>query len=63
MTYRTATLVCAILLLGACSKSDDQPAPKLYKEQRDALDRAKAVDPMAQKQAEEQRKEMEQQTQ
>lgn len=63
MTYRTATLVCAILLLGACGKSDDQPTPKLFKEQRDVLDRAKTVDPMVQKQAEEQRKDLEQQTQ
>ncbi len=63
MTYRTATLLCALLLLSACGKSEDQPAPKLFKDQRDVLDKAKTVDPAQQKQDEEQRKAIEQQTQ
>jgi len=63
MTYRTAMLLCALLLLGACGKSDNQPAPKLFQDQRNALDKAKAVDPAMQKQNEEQRKEIEKQEQ
>jgi uncharacterized membrane protein YgcG len=61
-TYRVA--LCAVLLLSACSPSDNQtPAPKLFKEQRDVLDKAKAVDPAQQQQGESQRKAIEQQTQ
>lgn len=52
-----------ILLLNACNPSDTTPSPKLFKEQRDALDKAKAVDPALQQQSEEQRKTIEQQTQ
>ena len=63
MTYRTATLLCALLLLSACGQGDNQPAPKLFKDQRDVLDKAKAVDPAQQKQDEEQRKAIEQQAQ
>jgi hypothetical protein len=63
MTYRTAMLLCALLLLGACGKSDNQPAPKLFQDQRNALDKAKAVDPAMQQQNEEQRKEIEKQAQ
>lgn len=62
MTYRTVTLLCAILLLSACGRSDDKP-PTLFKDQVDALDKAKAVDSTLQKQAEEQRKAIEQQGQ
>lgn len=62
MTYRTATILSALLLLGACS-GDNQPAPKLFKEQRDVLDKAKAVGPELQKQQEEQQKAADQQTQ
>ncbi|MFA5825483.1 MAG: hypothetical protein WC825_05865 [Gallionellaceae bacterium] len=64
MTYRTATL-CALLLLGACSPSNEEkaPAPKLFEEQRDALDKAKTVNPAQQQQDEEQRKAIEKQTQ
>jgi len=61
MTYRTAILLCAILLLGACGKSDNQPAPKLFKDQIETLDKAKAVDQTIQKHDEEQRKEIEKQ--
>jgi major membrane immunogen (membrane-anchored lipoprotein) len=63
MTYRTTTLLCAILLLGACGKSDNQPPPKLFKDQIEVLDKAKTVDPALQKQTEEQRKAIEQQAQ
>jgi major membrane immunogen (membrane-anchored lipoprotein) len=62
MIYRTAVFLCTLLLLGACGQSDAQPAPKLFKDQRDALDKAKTIDPAMQKQDEEQRKAIEQQT-
>lgn len=62
-TNRTAAL-CALLLLGACSPNNDQtPPPKVFKEQRDVLDKAKTVDPAQQQQDEAQRKAIEQQTQ
>ncbi len=63
MTYHTAILLSSLLLLAACGKSEDQPAPKLFEGQRNALDKAKAVGAEQQKQEEEQRKAMEQQTQ
>ena len=62
MNIRTLTLLCALFLLGACGKTDTQPAPKLFKDQIDVLDKAKTVDPALQKQDEEQRKTIEQQT-
>lgn len=62
MINRTFTLLCALFLLGGCGKSDTQPAPKLFKDQIDVLDKAKTVDPALQKQDEEQRKTIEQQT-
>lgn len=62
MTYRIATLLCATLLLAACSPKDNEPpAPKLFEGQRDALDKAKAVDAELQKRDEAQQKAMEQQ--
>lgn len=65
MTYRTATLLCTtLLLLIACGPNDNEPPPpKLFEDQRDALDKAKALDPALQKQDEEQRKAIEQQAQ
>ncbi len=63
MTYRTAILLCAALLLGACGKSDNQPAPKLFKDQIETLDKAKAVNQTIQKHDDEQRKEIEKQDQ
>lgn len=62
MTCHTTFLLCACLLLGACGQSDNPPAPKLFKDQRDVLDKAKIVDPAMQKQDDEQRKAIEQQT-
>ncbi|MDP2759720.1 MAG: hypothetical protein Q8O64_04855 [Sideroxyarcus sp.] len=64
MTHRITTLFCAMLLLNACSPNENPPpAPKLFEEQRNALDKAKAVEAEQQKLAEEQRKAIEQQTQ
>ncbi len=64
MTYRIATLLCALLLLSACSpNNNDTPAPKLFKDQRDVLDKARTVDGTQQKQDAEQRKAIEQQAQ
>jgi hypothetical protein len=63
MTYRIAALIFTSLLLVACSRSDNQPAPKIFKEEIDALDKAKAVGPALQKLDEEQRKTVEQQSQ
>jgi uncharacterized membrane protein YgcG len=62
MTYRTVTFLCTILLLSACGQ-DNQPAPQLFKDQRDVLDKAKTIDAAQQKQDEEQRKVVEKQTQ
>lgn len=54
--------LCA-LLLAACSPDEHKaPAPKLFAPQREALDKARAVAPAQQQQAQEQRKEIEQQT-
>ena len=64
MNYRTAALLLGSLtLLVACGKNDDRPAPKLFKEQRDVLDKAKTIDPALQQQDAEQRKAIEQQSQ
>jgi hypothetical protein len=60
MTKRTTTLLCTLLLLTACGQSSDQPPPKLFEDQRAALEKAKAVDAELQAQAEKQRKAMEQ---
>lgn len=62
MTYRTTAFLCVLFLLGACGRDDNPPAPKLFKDQRDALDKAKTVDPAMQKQDDEQRKAIERQT-
>ena len=63
MNGRTIILISSLLLLSSCGQSDNQPAPKLYKDQRDVLDKAKAVDHALQQQDEAQRKEIEKQTQ
>jgi hypothetical protein len=62
MTYRAIALLCTILLLSACGKSENQSPPKLFQDQREALDKAKAVGPALQQQSEEERKQIEQQT-
>ncbi len=62
MTYRTVTLLCAILLLSACGRGDDKP-PTLFKDQVDTLDKAKAINAVVQSQVEETQKAIEQQTQ
>jgi uncharacterized membrane protein YgcG len=62
MTCRAA--LCALLLLAACSPNDYKaPTPKIIEDQHGALDKAKTVDSMGRQQGEEQRKEIEQQTQ
>jgi len=59
--YRTIAL-CALLSLAACNQNDTtKPAPKLLKEQRDVLEKAKAVDGIVQQQSAAQRKTAEQQ--
>jgi hypothetical protein len=62
MTKHTTTLLCTLLLLGACGKSSDQPPPKLFEDQRAVLDKAKALDAEMQAQAEKQKKALEEQT-
>jgi hypothetical protein len=61
MRSRTISLLCTILLLAACGRDSQQP-PQLFKEQRDALEKAKAVDAEMQKRAAEQQKAIDQQT-
>ncbi|MDD5057734.1 MAG: hypothetical protein PHQ60_07660 [Sideroxydans sp.] len=64
MIHRNLTLLCTILLLGACSPSDDKaPPPKLFADQREALDQAKTIAAEQQKALEQQQKEIEKQTQ
>jgi hypothetical protein len=64
MNYYTAATLCTLLLLGACSpnNSEKAPPPKLFAEQRDALDKAKTVNPEQQKHDEEQQKAVDEQT-
>jgi hypothetical protein len=53
-----------ILTLTACIRDEPPPpVPKLFAEQREALDKAKDVSAMQREAAEQQRKAMEQQTQ
>jgi len=63
MAYRTLTL-CALLLISACSPSNSEksPPPKLFADQRDALDKAKTVGATEQKHSEEQQKAVDEQT-
>jgi hypothetical protein len=64
MRPHLAVILSAALLLGACDRDAPQPpAPKLFVEQRDALDKAKDVSAQQLEAAEQQRKAMEQQTQ
>lgn len=50
------------LVLIACSP-DNSPKPKLFEEQRNALDQAKGIDAKVQQQADETNKSMEKQSQ
>ncbi|OHC83504.1 MAG: hypothetical protein A3J99_06205 [Sideroxydans sp. RIFOXYD2_FULL_59_7] len=53
-----------LLALTACSRDEPPPpAPKLFAEQRNALEQAKGVGALQQEAAEQQREAMEQQTQ
>ncbi len=62
MLYRPATLCVLLLLLIACSPHDTPPpAPKLFNDQREMLDKAKAVDGIVQQQDAAQRKAVEKQ--
>lgn len=64
MHRHTALILTTTLLLCACDRNEPPPpAPKLFVEQRDALDKAKEVGAMQLEAAEQQRKAMEQQTQ
>lgn len=57
MVANLTAALCTLLMLGACSPGNDEtPSPKLFKQQRDALDKAKAVEPAQQQQDEAQRK-------
>jgi len=59
-----AAILCTSVLLIACDRAEPPPpAPKLFEEQRDALDKAKDLGAMQLEAAEQQRKAMEQQTQ
>jgi hypothetical protein len=63
MNHRITAIICGTLLLAACSPNDNQPAPKIFKDQIEVLDKAKAVAATQQEEAEKQRKAMEQQAQ
>lgn len=60
--YKFTAALAMLLLLAACGPNN-APAPKVAEQQREALDKAKAVEGDAMKQAEEQHKAMEQQAQ
>jgi len=57
------TTLCTLLLCACSPNSEQTPAPKLFKEQRGVLDKAKGVDELQQKQFEEQQKALEKQAQ
>jgi hypothetical protein len=62
MSY-LATILCTLLLLGACSPSNSEKSPpKLFAEQREALDKAKTVNTEQEKHNEEQQKAVDGQT-
>lgn len=62
MTYRIPAILF-IFLLNACGQKEDAPPPKLFEDQRNALDKAKDVNAMQLEEAEKKRKEIEQQSQ
>lgn len=54
----------SLSLLGACSPSDNTPPkPKLFEQERNVLDKSKAVDAVQQQQTEAQKQAVEKQTQ
>jgi outer membrane biogenesis lipoprotein LolB len=55
-------LILVSLLLSACSP-DNSPKPKLFEEQRRALDKAKAVDSTVQQQTQQLQQNVDKQTQ
>lgn len=54
--------LCALLLPG-CSDEKQPPPPKLFESQRNAMDKAKALEDAVQQQADQQREQIDQQTQ
>lgn len=59
-----AVILSTSILLCGCNRDDTPPpTPKLFQEQREALDQAKAAGAMQLEAAEQQRKAIEQQTQ
>jgi ABC-type uncharacterized transport system auxiliary subunit len=63
MRNQTFILLCTIFLLSACSPSDNQPAPKLFQDQIEVLNKAKTVEGTVQNLDAEQKKAIEQQSQ
>lgn len=64
MRFRIAAILSAALVLGACNRDEPPPpVPKLFAEQRDALEQAKGVNAIQMEAAEQQRRALEQQTQ
>lgn len=59
---RISTYMLVISLLSACGKSDDPPPVKIMESQRQQLQKVKEVEKTIQKAAENQRKEIDEQT-
>jgi outer membrane PBP1 activator LpoA protein len=62
MARFTITLLCAAMVLAACTPDSGQ-TPKLADEQREALDRAQAVESQMQQAAEAKRRNIDEQSQ
>jgi hypothetical protein len=60
MSKLIMTLLCMLLLLSACGKNSEQAPPKLFEDERAALDKAKQMDAAVREQAEKQKKAIEQ---
>jgi hypothetical protein len=59
---RALLLLPVVLYVGACGQKTEQavaPPPKIFKQQREALDRAKAVQDSVDQQAEQARRKLE----